>query len=131
MKNQGLELITQNLLRLDDSNEEDSQGVFNTLSILENLVEIKEDMATVIGTSTNIFQYLLNKVRSKKFDGNKLYASEILSILLQPSRKNRLEIGTMTLPDDQSNASNGMDALLQAIAPYRKRQPASLDETVS
>eukprot|EP01041_Mallomonas_annulata_P009997 gene9997-20795_t len=33
LKGQGLELIIQNLSRLDESNEEDAQGVFNTMGI--------------------------------------------------------------------------------------------------
>ncbi|CAM9534144.1 unnamed protein product, partial [Heterosigma akashiwo] len=40
-ENQGLELLLQNLARLDEASEEDAQGVFNTLQILENLIEIQ------------------------------------------------------------------------------------------
>eukprot|EP01035_Chromulina_nebulosa_P062965 gene62965-86125_t len=34
---QGLELIVQNITRLDESNDEDAQGVHNTMAVIENL----------------------------------------------------------------------------------------------
>eukprot|EP01035_Chromulina_nebulosa_P018369 gene18369-24066_t len=40
---QGVELIIQNLSRLDDTSEEDSQGIFQTLSIVENLIDINKE----------------------------------------------------------------------------------------
>jgi beta-catenin-like protein 1 len=38
--NSGLELLVQNLSRLDETNEEDAQGVHYTLQIIENLREV-------------------------------------------------------------------------------------------
>lgn len=37
---QGLELLVQNLSRLDESNEEDAKGVNTTMGVLENLLEV-------------------------------------------------------------------------------------------
>lgn len=36
----GLELLVQNLSRLDESNEEDAKGVNTTMGVLENLLEV-------------------------------------------------------------------------------------------
>lgn len=52
------------------------------------------------------------------FDGNKLYASEILSIMLQNSEENRNILGDL----------KGVDILLQQLAFYKRRDPTSGDE---
>ena len=70
---------------IDESNDEDAQGVHNTMAVIENLVEIVPDIGTTICHRTDIFKVLLQRVKAKKFDANKLYASELLSILLQSS----------------------------------------------
>nr|KAJ0215803.1 hypothetical protein LSAT_V11C300127900 [Lactuca sativa] len=51
-------------------------------------------------------------------DSNKIYASEILAILLQSSVANQKRLGQM----------NGVDVVLQAVAMYKLRDPKSLDE---
>lgn len=52
------------------------------------------------------------------FDGNKLYSSEILSIMLQNSEENRNILGDL----------KGVDILLQQLAFYKRRDPVSGDE---
>lgn len=46
---QGLELLVQNLSRLDESNDEDAKGVNTTMGVLENLLEAS---VTIPPTST-------------------------------------------------------------------------------
>ena len=68
---------------------------------------------------TKLLKWLLARVRQKgEADNNKLYASEVLSILTQASEDNRARLG----------AANGVDALLQAVAPYKGRDPADEGE---
>ena len=86
---QGLELIIQNLSRLDEANKEDATGVYNTLSIIENLIELQESLAIDICEKTHILKYLLIRLRVRTFDTNKLYCSELLSILLQADSSNQ------------------------------------------
>lgn len=129
--NQGLELIVQNLARLEDTNgsnnnsssEEDSQGVQSSLAVIENLVEIDSEISVALCTSTNILKYLLDRCKSKQFDANKLYSSEILSILLQADDRNLSLL--CNLP-----GTDGMDELLQSIAVYRKKEVTTADEQV-
>ena len=40
---QGLELLVQNLSRLDETYEEDAKGVNTTMGVLENLLEVSND----------------------------------------------------------------------------------------
>jgi beta-catenin-like protein 1 len=123
LKNQGLELIVQNLSRLDEANDEDAQGVYNSMAIIENLIELKPEVATLICEKTHILKFLLLRLKVKKFDANKLYCSEILSILLQSGEENQKRVCNL-------QGMDGMEALLQTIAQYRKKDPASLDEEV-
>jgi beta-catenin-like protein 1 len=123
LKLQGLELIIQNLSRLDETNDEDAQGVYNIMTILENLINLRPTIAIFVCLKTQILKFLLIRLKVRKFDANKLYCSEILSILLQASEENQRLIC-------QLQGIDGIEAMLLAIAPYRKRDPASYDEQV-
>jgi beta-catenin-like protein 1 len=124
LNEQGLELIVQNLNRLDEENEEDAQGVQQILSIIESLTDLRPSVANDICAKTHILTFLLSRLKVQKFDTNKLYCSEILSILLQTSPMNQRRICMLGEID-------GLDDLLQCIAPYRKRDPESIDEQVN
>ncbi len=50
-------------------------------------------------------------MRGREVDANKQYASELLAILTQTSPGNQARLGQ----------ANGIDAVLQALAPYRNR----------
>lgn len=52
------------------------------------------------------------------FDGNKLYAAEVLAILLQDTIENRAKLGEM----------DGIDILLQQLAAYKRHDPSSNEE---
>ncbi len=96
VSNQGLELVVQNLSRLNEESEEDAQGVFNTLAIVENLVDLKSSIAVDICAKTHLLKFLLMRLRVRKFDTNKLYCSEILSILLQADPINPRQVNRLT-----------------------------------
>lgn len=121
LDNQGLELVVQNLSRLDEANEEDAQGVYNSMAILDNLVDLRQEVAVTVCDITHILKFLLIRLKVKKFDANKQYCSEILSILLQADPANQRRIGTLSGVD-------GMDLLLQSVSQYRRRDPVSVDE---
>ena len=56
---------------------------------------------------------------SGHFDANKLYAAELMSILVQNQDENRKLLGEL----------DGIDILLQQLAYYKKHDPGSPDET--
>eukprot|EP00981_Chlorochromonas_danica_P003931 scaffold743_cov177-Ochromonas_danica.AAC.19 len=121
LKAQGLELISQNLLRLDEtSSDEDAQGVYNTFNLLEIIMERGEDYPLAILTRTQILSFLIQRVQSKVYDANKLYASELLSSL------------TLSLPEEVAKRVVQeevlFEGLLQAIAHYRKREVKLAEE---
>jgi beta-catenin-like protein 1 len=122
LKDHGLELIVHNLSRLDDEGNADYEQCFhNTLGIIENLIELNDTVALVVTERTHILKYLLERLTKKPYSDNKLYCSEILSILLQSD--SIIPIKLCNIPD-----MNGMDTLLQAIAVYKKAEVESIDE---
>ena len=114
----GVEHLAESLERFDENVAEEAMAVFHVLSTVENLVEIKLDMAERFGQSTNLMEWLVHRLQKQEFDSNKQYASEILAILLQSSEKNQLKFGE----------KNGIELLLRAIAQYRNKEPDNEDE---
>nr|CAD7408856.1 unnamed protein product [Timema cristinae] len=111
-------LLVQNLERMDENVKEEVEGVHNTLAIFENLIEFRPEVCSD-AAKQGLLQWLLRRLRVKMpFDGNKLYASEILSILLQNSPENRQLLGDL----------EGIDVLLQQLAFYKRHDPSSNEE---
>ena len=59
----GLELLVQNLSRLDESSDEDAQGVNYTMGCIENLVEIRPSIAISLCERTHILKFLLLRLK--------------------------------------------------------------------
>lgn len=67
-----------------------------------------------------LFSWLLRRLQRRPvFDQNKLYASELLSILLQMDEANRRQLGEV----------DGIDILLQQLASYKRHDPSSQEES--
>ncbi|KAL7413013.1 DUF1716-domain-containing protein [Mrakia frigida] len=112
------ELLIANLSRLDEKEETDRQGVFQTLGIFENLLSFNPALAETLVETTTALDWLLKRIDVKEYDSNKQYASEILAILLQQSRPNRLKLGAL----------QGVDTLLKVLSKYRKADPSDQEE---
>ncbi len=103
------DLLVSNLARLDEKEETDSQGIFHILGTFENLLSFMPPLSEQVVQETTLLKWLLDRIQVKAYDSNKQYASEILSILLQESRDNRLRLAEM----------DGMDALLKVLSVCR------------
>ncbi|KAH3776937.1 beta-catenin-like protein 1 [Dreissena polymorpha] len=118
LEGQVVALLVQNLERLDENVKEESDGVHNTLGIIENMAEFRPEMCTD-AAQQGLLQWLLKRIKAKMpFDGNKLYATEILAILLQNSDDNRQILGDI----------DGIDVILQQLAWYKRHDPVSKEE---
>ncbi|KAL5967648.1 Beta-catenin-like protein 1 [Taenia solium] len=115
--NQLVQLLTQNLSRLDESVRDEAEGVHTTLGIIESLLDIRPDMAVTIAQQ-GIYSWLLRRIQRRQFDKNKLYVSEVLAILLQLDDANKTRLGEM----------DGIDVLLQQLAAYKRHDPGSREE---
>jgi beta-catenin-like protein 1 len=107
-------LLTQNLTRLDEKNESDRSGVYHVLSVVENLSS-QADLTELIGQQSNILEWLLKRVQEKEIrvGQNKQYSAELLAILLQTSGSNRDKFARM----------GGVDIALQLLSAYRRKDP--------
>ncbi|KAL5021691.1 hypothetical protein ScPMuIL_000846 [Solemya velum] len=119
LEGQVVAVLVQNIERLDEMVKEESDGVHNTLAIVENMAEFRPEMCTE-AASQGLLQWLLRRIKAKiPFDPNKLYSSEILAILLQNSEENRQLLGEL----------EGIDVLLQQLAVYKRHDPITKEET--
>lgn len=110
-----LDMLTQNLERLKEDNDEDRNGIYHTLSVFENLAS-QQAVSERVVKETKVLGWLLERIKVKEspVSQNKQYAAEILSILVQSSAQNRKRLIEI----------DGVDVLLQLLSPYRKRDPA-------
>jgi beta-catenin-like protein 1 len=113
-----LDLLVHNLSRFSETDPDEAEAVHNTLAVLENLLDLRPNLADKVCGGTKLLRWLLSRVKAREFDANKQYASEILAILLQNSPANQKRLGQI----------NGVDALLQAVAMYKSRDPKTSDE---
>ena len=63
----------------------DGSGIF------ENVLGFKAELSEDLVAKTTILDWILKRIQSKTYDENRGYAAELLSILLQNNRSNRLE----------------------------------------
>ncbi|KAJ2616399.1 hypothetical protein H4S08_000790 [Coemansia sp. RSA 1365] len=115
--------LGQNLRRLNEDIESseaeaDRQGVFQTLTLIENLVSLDVTLAEKAVKEMDLLEWLRDRIPkslardSVQADSNQQYAAEIASILLQASPEICRQAG-----------SSFMDALLQCLAKHRKHTP--------
>ncbi|CAN7991063.1 unnamed protein product [Ixodes hexagonus] len=110
--------LVQNLDRLDETIKEESEGVHNTLAIVENVAEFRPELS-VQAAEQGLLAWILKRLKAKMpFDANKLYCSEILSILLQNHEENKKLLGEI----------DGIDTLLQQLSYFKRHDPNSSDE---
>lgn len=110
-----IELLTQNLARLDEEVESDQAGVFHVLDLVENLCS-QQSTAEDLGMEIEgLLEWLLARIRKKEttVGQNMQYAAEVLAILLQSSSKTRRRFADI----------EGVDVLLQLLSAYRKKDP--------
>ncbi|TNN11047.1 Beta-catenin-like protein isoform 2 [Schistosoma japonicum] len=96
----------------------DSQSMTWHHGIVESLLEIRPDM-NVTMANQGLFSWLLRRLQKRPvFDKNKLYVSELLSILLQMDETNRRQLGEV----------DGIDILLQQLSVYKRHDPGTQEE---
>jgi beta-catenin-like protein 1 len=110
-----LELLTQNLKRLDEEVESDRAGVYYVLGVVENLCSQNAIAENLCAKDDGLLKWLYTRIRKKegRVGQNMQYAAEVLAILLQSSSQTRRKFSDM----------DGVDALLQLLSVYRKRDP--------
>ncbi|CAO3683939.1 unnamed protein product [Umbelopsis vinacea] len=118
VENQLPELLVQNLQRLDENEAADREGIFNILTIFENLVSISSVYSRQVVEKTDFLPWLLKRINTKVYDSIRGYACEIIAVFLQEIRENRLKFGEL----------GGVDVLLRVLSSYKRKDPADDDE---
>ncbi|RHY12401.1 hypothetical protein DYB25_008341 [Aphanomyces astaci] len=129
----GLPLLCDTLVTLTSSSnpinehEDDPSrvaAIYNTLHIVENLAELLPDCCKAMATSTPMLNVLLRQIhKAADMTENRLYCSEILSIVLQ-SADDATCMALVAAPGTEDR----LDLMLQVLAAYRKKDPASVEE---
>ncbi|KAH9103283.1 hypothetical protein AeMF1_020318 [Aphanomyces euteiches] len=128
----GLALLCENLGSLLTSSKEDNEeddvkrtAIYNTLHIVENLAELDPACCRAMATSTPMLNILLHEcnVKGAEMTENRLYCSEILSIVLQ-STDDETCMALVAAPGTEDR----LDLILQVLAKYRKKDPSSTEE---
>jgi beta-catenin-like protein 1 len=114
-----LDLLISILSRFDENQEADRSGIYNSLNILESLGS-QSSIAARLEADTKVLPWLLERVQKKEVrtSVNKQYSAEVLAIMVQSSIPNRVSLTNL----------NGVDILLQLLAPYRRRDPEESEE---
>ena len=119
VENDLVDLLVSNLSRLDETtNENDRDGVYHILSVVENLLSSPVNLETV-GSKDRMLKWLASRIQKPepnaraKVGQNRQYAGELLAILLQGNSKNR----------ERFASQDGVDTILQILSAYRKRDP--------
>lgn len=105
--------------RLDESIKDEADGVHNALGVIDNMIGFRVEI-TEECVKHGFTVWLLKRCFQKgAFDANKMYASELLSVILQSSDDAKAKL---------TEKVDGIDILLRAIAVFKKNDPASVDE---
>lgn len=105
--------------RLDESVKDEADGVHNALGVVDNMIGFRDDI-TEECVKHGFTVWLLKRCFQKgAFDANKMYASELLSVILQTSDTAKAKL---------TEKIDGIDILLRTIAVYKKNDPANVDE---
>jgi beta-catenin-like protein 1 len=109
-----LGLVVSTFGRLDEAQETDREGVYRALGVVENLCS-NQKTAELVGKEEGLVRWLVERAgrEEKPVGQNKQYAAEILAILVQGSEENRRRLAGL----------DAVDAMLQLVAAYRKRDP--------
>ncbi|KAJ2061924.1 hypothetical protein GGI17_002801 [Coemansia sp. S146] len=124
------EVLGQNLRRLkEDSDsfegEADRMGVFQSLSLVENIVSLDSTIVGSVVSAMDLLEWLRTRITRSVYsrasskgsttqaDSNQQYAAELVSILLHSSWQHRMEA---------SSGQLGL-TLMECLAKYKKRTP--------
>lgn len=95
LEQQAVAVLVHTMERLDEAVAEESAGVHSARAIVENVTELRP-VACLPAAQQGLLQWLLTGLQRKApFDANKLYASEMLSVLVQSHEENRTMLGEL------------------------------------
>uniref|UniRef100_A0A914XS68 Beta-catenin-like protein 1 n=1 Tax=Plectus sambesii TaxID=2011161 RepID=A0A914XS68_9BILA len=111
--------LVQSIERMNETVKDESDAVHNALAIVENVLDFRSETADLC-VNQGLQTWLLKRIAQKgAFDGNKLYSSELLGMVL---------LGAESARKSLTEKIDGIDVLLRALASYKRHDPSSQDE---
>lgn len=96
ISNNLFDLLVNNLFKINEfETTENNQTISDILSTLENLLDVYPFSAKLLGERTKFIEWLYMRIKLDEFDNNKLFASELLSTLIQTSSENQLALARL------------------------------------
>uniref|UniRef100_F1L3Q7 Beta-catenin-like protein 1 n=1 Tax=Ascaris suum TaxID=6253 RepID=F1L3Q7_ASCSU len=112
-------LVQQSIEKLDDNIKDEADAIHNALSVVENVLDFRPAYAEQC-VNQGLFTWLLRRATQRgPLDANKMFASELLALLLQSSDSAKKKL---------TDKIDGFDLLLRALATYKRHDPGSADE---
>ncbi|KHN88155.1 Beta-catenin-like protein 1 [Toxocara canis] len=112
-------LVQQSIEKLDENVKDEADAIHNALSVVENVLDFQPAYAEQC-VGQGLFTWLLRRATQRgPLDANKMFASELLALLLQSSESARKKL---------TDKIDGFDLLLRALATYKRHDPSSADE---
>jgi len=120
MEQDVLSVAVGNLKRMDETKNEEMEAAFKSIGLVESIIDGSDDQDIIskVANSGNFLLWLLERVRRRTINMVKVYAAEILSVLLQGNEENQKIIGE----------KKGVDILLKQLAYFKKRNPKGQEE---
>lgn len=133
-----VELVIQTLPRLDSdpsaavkssavseaNAESDAAAIYHVLGIVENLVSLRSALADTFLGDTTFLTWISQRISQKsRYDQNKGYAGELLSILLQAGSSEAIKERAIAFGNKE-----GVETLLRAVSSVRKHVPHDGEE---
>ncbi len=102
------------------------------MEVLENLLEVQPALGPELVKCTNVLEWLLRRVGAPTFDANKLYASELLGVLVNGDSGIQSEFDKLHSSrrgnDGDEDEEGGIDLILRACAIYRRNSAEPRDD---
>lgn len=111
-------LLVQHMSPLKESEPEEAACIHASLSVFESFLESKPESSVDLAQKSGLLKWLLARLKIRAFHANKLYASELLSLLLHRNAENQ-----RTLSD-----ADGVLGLLTAVSQYKRKDPQDAEE---
>ncbi len=102
------------------------------MEVLEHLLEVQPSLGPELVRRTNMLEWLLHRVGAPTFDANKLYASELLGVLVNSDNGVQSQLGKLCSSrrgnDSNEDEEGGIDLILRACAIYRRNSAEPKDD---
>jgi len=84
LENETLNLLLENLSRLNREKEDDSQAIYAILAVFDNYANVDEEYCLLIVKKCDLFSKLFHLMQTQRnLDENKMYSAEVMSIYIQ------------------------------------------------